>query len=80
MTTSILSGMNSCQKANREEDEQEVATLKAELAACKASHAPPDCEADAKRARANWWLLVSAARTVISEAEEAGVMSAEKGE
>jgi hypothetical protein len=64
-------------KNNGEEHEEEVASLKAELAACKASHAPPGGEADAELARACWWLLVNAARTVISAAEEAGVMSVE---
>jgi hypothetical protein len=64
-------------KNNGEEHEEEVATLKAELAACEASHAPPGSEVDAKLARAAWWLLVNAARAVISTAEEAGVIPVE---
>jgi hypothetical protein len=64
-------------KNNGEEHEEEIAHLEAELAACKASHAPPSSEADSKLARACWWLLVNAARTVISTARKAGVMSVE---
>jgi hypothetical protein len=66
---------DACHKDNGEEHEQEeVAALKAELAACKASYAPPGSEADAERSRTCWWLLISAARTVIEEAKEAGTL------
>jgi hypothetical protein len=54
--------------------EAEVAELRAELDACKASHVPPGSEADIKRAQSCWHLLISAARTVTEEARDAGLL------
>jgi hypothetical protein len=64
-------------KATREH-EAEVAELRAQLAACEASHAPPGSEDDVEMARTQWWLLICAARTVIAEAEKAGTLPVEK--
>jgi hypothetical protein len=61
-----------------EEHDEEVAELKAELAALKLSHAPPGSASDVEHARVGWWLLTSAALTVISEAEAAGVKPGER--
>jgi hypothetical protein len=63
---------------NDGEEDEEVAALREELAACKASHAPPGSASDAERAKTCWWLIVSAARTVLDEAREAGMMPAAK--
>jgi hypothetical protein len=52
----------------------EVAELKAELAACIASHGPPGSKADIKHAQTCWHLLISAARTVTEEARDAGLL------
>jgi hypothetical protein len=65
-------------KDNDDEHEAEVAALKAELAACHASQAAPGSEADVKQAKAAWWLLTSAALTVINQAEAAGVKPGER--
>jgi hypothetical protein len=65
-------------KDDDKESKAEVTAIRAELAALKLSHAPPGSEADVKRARSGWWLLTSAALTVISEAEAAGVKPGER--
>jgi hypothetical protein len=64
---------SACHEDNAKEHEAEVAALRAELAAVKSSHAPPGSLADVESAKTCWWLLTSAALTVISEAEAAGV-------
>jgi hypothetical protein len=56
------------------EHEAEVAELKAELAACEASHGPPGSKKDIKHAQTCWELLISAARTVTEEARDAGLL------
>jgi hypothetical protein len=53
----------------------EVATLKAEIAALKLSHAPLGSVADGKQAEAAWGLLTSAAQVILNQAEEAGALN-----
>jgi hypothetical protein len=52
----------------------EVAELRAELAAVKASKAPPGSWDDVENAKAHWMLLLSAARTMLASCEEAGAL------
>jgi hypothetical protein len=65
-------------KDDDKEHKAEVNALMAELAALKLSRAAPGSASDVEDARVGWWLLTSAALTVISEAEAAGVKPGER--
>jgi hypothetical protein len=61
-------------KEEAAEHEAEVAELRAEFDAVRASKAPPGSRDDMENAKAHWLLLLSAAQTVLAACEKAGVL------